>query len=155
MTPCELYSVTYSDVDQAVKSILVLYHEGLKEAKRKGEDEGSVIVYLSKSDLKSAFHLLPLKANSWPWLVFKASDPASGKTYYFVDKCLPFGASISCSHFQRVSDTLKHIFQFRTKAPTANYLDDFLFIALSIILANQRVEFSQAMSRVRYHGSSG
>ena len=36
-------------------------------------------------------------------LLIKAKSPLDGKFYYFVDKSLPFGASISCSHFQRVN----------------------------------------------------
>ena len=50
---------------------------------------------------------------------------------FFVDKCLPFGSSISCSHFQRFSNALKHIteFQIGHKDSITNYLDDFLFVA--------------------------
>ena len=49
---------------------------------------------------------------------------------YFIDKCLPFGASISCSHFQRLSNALRHIVQVleQTFNSMTNYLDDFLFI---------------------------
>ena len=50
-----------------------------------------------------------------------------------MDKCLPFGASISCAIFQAFSDALKHIMNVWTKADDnlTNYLDDFLFISLS------------------------
>ena len=49
-----------------------------------------------------------------------------------MEKCLPFGASISCSHYQRFSNALRHLIQKRTenKAVT-NYLDDFLFAAVT------------------------
>ena len=65
-----------------------------------------------------------------------AENPITKKWQFFVDKCLPFGASISYAHFQRVSDALKHIIQVRTNSPVTNYLDDFLFIALTILRCN-------------------
>ena len=63
----------------------------------------------------------------------KAEDPFTGKVVYFVDKCLPFGASISCSHFQRFSNALKHIFEFQVgmESVATNYLNDFLFVSPS------------------------
>ena len=68
-----------------------------------------------------------------------AYHPATGKQYFFVDKCLPFGSSISCAIFQQFSDTLKHIVEFTQKArrnilyaEITNYLDDFLFIAIML-----------------------
>ena len=80
------------------------------------------------------------------WLVFKVVDPATGITKYFVDKCLPFGASISCSHYQRFSNSLKHLIEFKLKLnprltqeqrkEITNYLDDFLFIAITRWLCN-------------------
>ena len=60
----------------------------------------------------------------------KAKSPLDGNTYYFVNKSLPFGASISCSHFQRVSNAIAHIVKFRSKEDLINYLDDFYFAAL-------------------------
>ena len=50
---------------------------------------------------------------------------------YFVDKCLPFGASISCAHFQHFSNSLKHLVNFAVgcKQSLTNYLDDYLFLA--------------------------
>ena len=57
----------------------------------------------------------------------KAKNPRDGVTYYFVDKCLPFGASISCAIFQAFSDALSHIVQFRTGYENINYLDDYFF----------------------------
>ena len=61
----------------------------------------------------------------------KAEDPFSGEIFFFVDKNLPFGASISCSLFTAFSESLKHLIEFRTghEMFVTNYLDDFLFIA--------------------------
>ena len=59
-----------------------------------------------------------------------------------IDKCLPFGASISCAIFQRVSDALKHLIEARASAQDmlTNYLDDFLFIALTLIRCNYLIQ---------------
>ena len=62
-------------------------------------------------------------------MVMKATNPVSNKTFYFVDKCLPFGSSISCAIFQAVSDAIAFLVQFRTKKANVNYLDDYLFAA--------------------------
>ena len=67
-----------------------------------------------------------------------ALHPISGKMFFFEDKCLPFGASISCAIFQEISDALKHITEFKTTIYCAitNYLDDFLFMAITIRKCN-------------------
>ena len=66
---------------------------------------------------------------SWKYLVLKCQHPTSGKTYYFVDKCMPFGASISCAIFQEFSNSVAYIVQFKTGHPLVNYLDDYFFAA--------------------------
>ena len=65
-----------------------------------------------------------------------AQNPVTGEWQFFVDKCLPFGSSISCAHFQRFSNALKHIIQYRTSSNLTNYLDDFLFITLTLARCN-------------------
>ena len=114
-------SVKYNDLDKAVKDCLRLMNElGIK------------ILFFVKSDLKSAFRILPLLPKFRCSLIMKAQHPVSKEWFYFVDKCLLFGASISCSHFQRFSNALKSIVEviagkiYRTLL--TNYLDDFLFI---------------------------
>ena len=57
---------------------------------------------IAKSDMNSAFRNMGIMLKHWKYLVMKAVSPLDGKTYYFVDKCLPFGASISCSNFKEV-----------------------------------------------------
>ena len=53
---------------------------------------------------------------------------------FFVDKCLPFGASISCALFQEFLDSLAYLAEYminrNSKKVLTNYLDDFLFMAL-------------------------
>ena len=48
-----------------------------------------------------------MSKSSWKWLVMMAENPETGKIQFFIDKCLPFGASISCAIFQDFSDGLK------------------------------------------------
>ena len=100
------------------------------------------MVFAGKSDLKNAFRLLELSPSSWPWLIMKAQDPSTGIWKYFIDKCLPFGASISCAHFQHFSNALCHLHEHRnhTEGETTNYLDDFLFLALTVMRCNQLIQ---------------
>ena len=113
-TPEDLCKVVYPMFDDAIKLCL---EEG-KDCK------------LGKSDAKAAFRNLGIRPEDFWLLVMKAKSPIDGKFYYFVDKALPFGASISCSHFQRVSNGIAHIIKFKTEKPNLNYLDDYLFAAL-------------------------
>ena len=69
---------------------------------------------MGKSDFSSAFRNLGGKVRNFKILLLKAKSPLDGKVYYFVDKCLPFEASISCSYFQRVSDAIAHIVKHKT-----------------------------------------
>ena len=123
-TPKELCSTKYPDFSNAVKLCI-----------REGKG-----CYIARSDMRSAFRNLGMRLADLCWLVMKAESPIDGKTYYFVDKCLPFGASISCSHFQRVSNAVAHIVKFRTKRDLVNYLDDYLFAALLKLVCNNQVD---------------
>ena len=83
----------------------------------------------------------------------KAVDPKDKKIKFFVEKCLPFGASISCSYYQRFSNALKHILKWRinreatgtlVRREVTNYLDDFLFLAFSKLVCDGMIhEFLQ------------
>ena len=56
---------------------------------------------------------------------------------------LTIWASISCAIFQRFSDALKHLIEYRTRSPKdtmTNYLDDFLFLALTLIRCNYLID---------------
>ena len=119
-TPAEDCSVKYKDLDEAVCLCCELLAA-------EGEE---MTIFFSKSDLSSAFRLIPLFPGEYRWLVMMAKHPVMDETFYFIDKCLPFGHSISCSHFQHFSNALKHILEWKTgKNWIVNYLDDFLFIA--------------------------
>ena len=71
-----------------------------------------------------------MSKSQWRFLILKAESPFDSKIYYFIDKCLPFGSSISCAHFQEFSNAVAHIVRFKTKRDLVNYLDDYLFVEL-------------------------
>ena len=90
--------------------------------------------------LTAAFRQAPIHSADWMLLVMKAKSPIDGKTYYFVDKCLPFGHTISCAIFQRISNALAKLASVRTKSEILNYLDDFFFTALFTKVCNDVVD---------------
>ena len=133
-TAKEKCSVKYKDLDYAVRASLELL-KVIGDEVIKGQ--GHPILWYGKSDIKSAFRLVPLKRGNFWILVMMAYHPETKRQFYFVDKCLPFGHSISCAIFQRFSDALAHLARFKISvkmgipvAPITNYLDDFLFAAL-------------------------
>ena len=139
-TPRERCTVKYNDLDAAIQLCLQLHHEAQRKNKE-GDREELVIIYLGKTGLSSAFRVLCMNRKSFRWLVFKAKDPKDGKVKFFVDKCLPFGASISCAHYQRFSNSLRHLIQYRTSRRSINnYLDDFLFMALAKYICNMMIQ---------------
>ena len=120
-TPKELCSVKYKDLDYALDLCLRLLKKHGKNA----------IIFFGKTDQKSAFRLIPVLISHRWWLLIKTEDPKTGEVFFFVDKCLPFGVSISCAIFQEFSDSLKHMVEYLLCLDdvVSNYLDDFLFIA--------------------------
>ena len=130
-TPKELCSVKYNDLDCAVHAML----DRLKN------DRGAIKgpIFMGKTDVKNAFRLAPLLRKCWKWLVMKAQNPSTKEWMYFIDKCLLFGASISCAIFQRISNALRHLAEFRLQEPPkslTNYLDDYLFFVLTVLCCN-------------------
>ena len=138
-TPIEDCTVKYQDLDCVVRHCLDLL--------RRSNASGKTLVF-SKSDLVSAFRNLPIFVNHRRFLIMKAECPGTpGKYLYFMDKCLPFRASISCKHFQRFSNALKAIVQRAIEVRTlirdaeiTNYLDDFLFICFCLIQCSKAME---------------
>ena len=115
-TPQNLCMVKYNDLDHAVCNSIGWM------VKWRISSTSKMPLFYSKTDFQSTFRVLPVSPHDWPYLVMWARDPLTLRWFYFVDKCLPFGASISCSHFQRVSDAIQN------KLSITNYLDDFLFV---------------------------
>ena len=114
-------------------------------------DEG-IGCTLSKSDVRSAFRNLGLMPKFWCYLIMKDRNPLNGKWCYFIDKCLPFRASISCALFQKVSDALAFLVEYCTGKKVVNYLDDFLFVALLASLCNLQVcTFIDICNQINFH----
>ena len=103
--PKSACSVQYPDFEEAIKLCI-----------REGAN-----CNLAKSDMSSAFRHILLRKDQWFLLVMKAIHLVSKKTYYFVDKCLPFGSSISCAIFQVVSDAIAFIVKMWVRKMNVNY----------------------------------
>ena len=104
----ELKSVSYQSVDDAVSAI-------------KWVGQGC---YMAKTDIKSAFRLVPVHPSDHFLLGFKWR----GRYYY--DKCLPMECSSSCRIFEVLSCALEWIATNKLGIPAViHVLDDFLFIA--------------------------
>lgn len=116
-TPKQRCSVKYEDLDAALKMILDL-------------DRGERVIYFGKLDASSAFRRLPLRREDSRWLVMKAQNPADGQTYYFADRTLCFGHSISCRIYQEFSIAVGHLQKYRTGQKANCYLDDVLVAAV-------------------------
>ena len=109
--PREHASVHYASITQAIRLIIIM-------------GKGSL---LSKSDIQSAFRIIPIHPADYPLLGFKWDNK-----YYF-DKCLPMGASSSCAIFEAFSSALQWIVEnYLPDTRVLHVLDDFLFVSPTI-----------------------
>ena len=141
-TPDDMCTVQYNNLDYAVHTCSNIGDEicnSMKERSEQLDEELMEIgrevvssIYLSKSDLKSAFKILLISPAQRCYLIMMAKNPKTGNLSYFVEKTLLFGAGILCSRFQLFSDSLKHITGYVSARPftVTNYLDD-LFLGKS------------------------
>ncbi|XP_075203963.1 uncharacterized protein LOC142310334 isoform X1 [Anomaloglossus baeobatrachus] len=101
-------SVSYVSFDRAVAL--------LREA-----GEGA---YMAKSDVESAFRLLPVHPDCYHLLGCHFGDA------FYYDTCLPMGCSISCFYFELFSTFLEWAARYEAGSRAIiHYLDDFLFVA--------------------------
>ena len=100
---------------------------------------GSKTIFVGKSDMSMAFRHVPLRIQDFSILIMRARHLVTKKVYWFVEKCLPFGSSISCAIFQAVSDCISHIVTVQTNKPNLNYLDDYLFCKIMKVLCDEQV----------------
>ena len=91
--PKEICSVRYPDFEDAVKLCM----------------KAGVGCSIAKSDMSRAFRNVLMARKCWKFLVMKAKHPITKEYWYFIDKCMPFGSSISCAIFQEFSDAVSHI----------------------------------------------
>lgn len=104
--PREYAQVSYSSIQEAAKLLV-------------SSGRGS---FLAKTDIESAFRLIPLNPNQYHLLVYQ------WKNKYYHDKTLPMGASSSCQIFEAFSSALEYIAQKFGIEYIVHYLDDFLVI---------------------------
>lgn len=110
-TPQSVKSVEYPPFDKAVRMCL-------KEGRS---------CYLSKTDCKSAFLMLPLAPDQFRWVVMMCPHPTTGQKYYFCLKTVCFGSGTSCYLYMKLSNALAFIFRKKSKGgDISNLLDDFL-----------------------------
>ena len=133
--PKDLCSVQYPEFDLAIRRCI----------------EEGIDCSIARSDFCFAFRNVPLDRSSWPFLVLKAEHPVTHKVFYMVDKCLPFGSSISCALFQEISGAIAHVVVYRTNKPIVNYLDDYLFIAAIKVWCDAQVRvFIEICTLIRF-----
>ena len=98
-------SVRYTSFDDAVKRLVQL---GRKTT-------------MAKTDIDSAFRLIPIHPNDHPLLGFKFNN------HYYYDTCLPFGASSSYAIFEAFSSALEWVAKHKLGIQyIIHILDDFL-----------------------------
>ena len=126
-TPKTKTRVEYPEFDQAIRLISIL----------------GIGCKIGKSDMTSAFRHLSIRPVDWCLLVMKAHHPVTGEVWFFMDKCLPFGAAITCA--------VAHLVRFRTKSELINYLDDYLFAAMLRRWYNKQISiFMQICAAIRF-----
>ena len=80
--------------------------------------------FLAKTDIKSAFRIIPVHPLEYPLLGIKWDNQ-----YYF-DRCLAMGLKSSCAIFEKFSSSLEWLAtQHLHASAVIHILDDFLFIA--------------------------
>ncbi|KAM9329431.1 uncharacterized protein PAF06_002473 [Gastrophryne carolinensis] len=103
----ELSSVSYTSFDFALDMVR----------------EAGPGALMAKTDIESAFRLLPVHPDS---LYLLGCFFEGG---YYVDRCLPMGCSISCADFEAFSSFLEWVVKERAGVGSVtHYLDDFLCI---------------------------
>ena len=108
--PSEKSTVHYASISDAISMI-------------KSIGRGS---YMSKTDIKSAFRIIPIHPDDYHLLGMKWNNS------YFFDRCLPMGCSSSCAIFEAFSSSLEWLAKnFLGASGVLHILDDFLFIAKS------------------------
>ena len=93
----EFATVSYASFKEAIKMII----------------ECGKGAYMCKTDITSAFRLLPLHPDLYHFSLIKCADQ------FYVDRCLAMGTRSSCNLFEKVSCAL----QFRRKYPIHNSLN--------------------------------
>jgi hypothetical protein len=80
--------------------------------------------YLAKTDIKSAFRIIPIHPNDYPLLGMK------WRGLYYYDRCMLLGCSRSCKTFEIFSTAIEWIARHKLEVDELlHLLDDFLFVS--------------------------
>ena len=102
-----------------------VHYAGINEAIQHVKSIGKQ-AFLSKTDIRSAFRILPVHPQDYELLGFQWN----GQYYY--DRCLPMGCRISCKIFEEFSSALEWIAIHKLGITAmVHILDDFLIIEYS------------------------
>ena len=112
--PNELTSMSYATLDDAINEIREL---------GKG-------AFIAKSDIESAFRLIPIKKQDYHLLGFQWKDE------FFFEKVLPMGCASSCQLFESFSSALEFIFKYQTQS---NKVLHVLMIFCSLVKVQRNV----------------
>ena len=114
--PTEFSSVEYATIQDAIDIIQYL-----------GPN-----CFMAKSDIKSAFRLIPVSPNDYHLLGFSFNQ------HYYFDKCLAQGCSSSCQIFEAFANALEWILcnKFGVRY-CLHVLDDFCFVAPTLFECQQ------------------
>lgn len=114
----EYTSVSYATISDAIKQIKLV----------------GTGCFLSKTDIKNAFRIIPIQPQDYNLLGMKWR----GKYYY--DRCMPMGCASSCKTFETFSSALEWIAQNKLNINhVLHLLDDFLIIAPSYKLCQEQL----------------
>lgn len=83
------------------------------------------LAFMSKTDVKKAFRILPLHPNERHLFVFRWNDE------YYVDLAVQMGCASSCQIFERFSSALEWIGRYKLGLNSVHILDDFLLVSPS------------------------
>ena len=112
--PREFCSVKYATIIDAIKLIQKVGKNCL----------------MQKSDIQSAFRIVPIAAECHKFLCFKFKDK------FYHDTCLAMGASCSCFIFEKFSTALEWILKNKFNVPNClHILDDFFWVNINTVMA--------------------
>jgi hypothetical protein len=84
--------------------------------------------FMAKIDLQAAYRSIPISPSDYELTGIRWKFHGNSEVSYLVDSRLPFGASMSCQIFQRISDAISRMMARRNLAVVC-YLDDMICVA--------------------------
>ena len=99
--------------------------------------------YMTKEDFKSAFHNVPMCFADHHLLGIKV------RGQFFIDNCLPFGASISCAIFEDIATLIHWIAERHVGHAMIHCLDDFFMVhKLAYVCSSIMASFKEVCKEI-------